>query len=145
MQKNEIRRYLTEGYSKDFIRRALKMPDRTFQWYMSAIMKEDSKMMIAERDNLFMHYARQTIETLDKANNKITILQNTDQNKNNIKVQVDAENLKRNNGIDILRILRDGLGADVGLTSGDSTVQIERADSVPFEMESENPKLPEEV
>ncbi len=105
--KVEIRRYLVAGATNDNIMRHLGLPKTNFYYYLSQIEKEDKKHNIKLREEKLEH---EIVLTKERLLGTIQTCQNIIQNeKTTVKEKLEAERLKAETSIDIIRLIRDGV------------------------------------
>ena len=103
--RNEIRRYLTVGATTTKIKEYLKIADRTFDWHMHAIYEEDKKLLTRERSEMLSSSILQTKDRL------LRIIENCERiahdDNTSARDKLEAERLKKETSIDLIRLLRD--------------------------------------
>ena len=103
--RNEIRRYLTLGATTTKIKEYLKIADRTFDWHMHAIYEEDKKLLVRERTEMLSSTILQTRDRLLRTIENCERIAHDDNTSN--KDKLEAERLKKETSIDLIRLLRD--------------------------------------
>ena len=103
--RNEIRRFFTIGSTPTEIKQHLKMADRTFAWHMSAIYAQDK--MILQKDSTEL-LATEILLTKDRLLRTIRICELiSNANETSARDKLEAEALKKETSIDLIRLLRD--------------------------------------
>ena len=103
--RNEIRRFFTIGSTPTEIKQHLKMADRTFAWHMSAIYAQD-KMILQKESNELL--ATEILLTKDRLLRTIRICELiSNANETSARDKLEAEALKKETSIDLIRLLRD--------------------------------------
>ena len=103
--RNEIRRYLTLGVTPAKIKEYLKVADRTFNWHIHAIYEEDKKLLTRERTEMLSSSILQTRDRLLRTIENCERIAHDDNTPNRDKLE--AERLKKETSIDLIRLLRD--------------------------------------
>ena len=103
--RNEIRRFFTIGSTPTEIKQHLKMADRTFAWHMSAIYAQDKMILQKESTELL---ATEILLTKDRLLRTIRICELiSNANETSARDKLEAEALKKETSIDLIRLLRD--------------------------------------
>ena len=103
--RNEIRRFFTIGSTPTEIKQHLKMADRTFAWHMSAIYAQDKMILQKESTELL---ATEILLTKDRLLRTIRICELiSNANETSERDKLEAEALKKETSIDLIRLLRD--------------------------------------
>jgi len=104
---NEVRRYLNIGASYSEIMKFMKLPSSTFYYYLHIIAKEDKKTLKDLRGKILDH---ETIVCKNRLERSIYKCEQISSNANTLpKERIEAERLKAQLAIDVLRIVRDGI------------------------------------
>jgi len=105
--KAEIRRYLVAGATNEDIIRHLSLPKTNYFYYLRQIEKEDKSHNIKQREEKLEHEISLTKERLlSTIKTCQSIIQNE---KTTVKEKLEAERLKSETSIDIIRLIRDGV------------------------------------
>ena len=103
--RNEIRRYFTIGSTPTEIKEFLKLADRTFAWHCHAIYEQDKITLQAERNDLIATEILLTKDRLLRTIRQCELIAN-DAN-TAVRDKLEAEALKKETSIDLIRLLRD--------------------------------------
>ena len=103
--RNEIRRYYTIGSTATEIKQHLKMADRTFAWHMHEIYEQDKKALELERNDLLATEILLTKDRLLRTIRQCELIAN--HNDTPVREKLEAESLKKETSIDLIRLLRD--------------------------------------
>ena len=103
--RNEIRRYLTLGVTPIKIKEYMKMAERTFNWHIHAIYDEDKTLLTKERTEMLSSSILQTRDRLLRTIENCERIAHDDNTSN--KDKLEAERLKKETSIDLIRLLRD--------------------------------------
>ena len=105
--KAEIRRYLVAGATNEDIIRHLSLPKTNYFYYLRQTEKEDKSHNIKQREEKLEHEISLTKERLlSTIKTCQSIIQNE---KTTVKEKLEAERLKSETSIDIIRLIRDGV------------------------------------
>ena len=103
--RNEIRRYFTIGSTSTEIKQHLNMADRTFNWHMHEIYEEDKTFLQEEQHQLIATEILQTRDRLLRTIRQCELISNN--NNTSARDKLEAESLKKETSIDLIRLLRD--------------------------------------
>ena len=103
--RNEIRRYFTIGSTSTEIKQHLNMADRTFNWHMHEIYEEDKTFLKEEQHQLIATEILQTRDRLLRTIRQCELISNN--NNTSARDKLEAESLKKETSIDLIRLLRD--------------------------------------
>ena len=103
--RNEIRRYLALGVTPTKIKEYMKMAERTFNWHIHAIYEEDKTLLTRERTEMLSSSILQTRDRLLRTIENCERIAHDDNTPNRDKLE--AERLKKETSIDLIRLLRD--------------------------------------
>ena len=103
--RNEIRRYFTIGSTPTEIKQHLNMADRTFTWHMSAIYAQDRMILQKESTELLATEILLTKDRLLRTIRTCELISNA--NETSARDKLEAEALKKETSIDLIRLLRD--------------------------------------
>ena len=103
--RNEIRRYLTLGVTPIKIKEYMKKAERTFNWHIHAIYDEDKTLLTKERTEMLSSSILQTRDRLLRTIENCERIAHDDNTSN--KDKLEAERLKKETSIDLIRLLRD--------------------------------------
>jgi len=103
--RNEIRRYFTIGSTPTEIKQHLNMADRTFAWHCHEIYEQDKITLQAERNDLIATEILLTKDRLLRTIRQCELIAN-DAN-TAVRDKLEAEALKKETSIDLIRLLRD--------------------------------------
>lgn len=102
----EIRRHITVGVTPQRIAKELNISPQMMSWYMAKIYDEDKKELQRLRSKIFEHEIINTKNRLMRTINKMDALSDND---NTLpKDKIEAERLKKECTLDIIRLLKEG-------------------------------------
>lgn len=105
--KAEIRRYLVAGATNDEIIKYLAIPKGNYFYYLKQIENEDRQHNMKQREEKLEHEINLTKERLLST---VKTCQNIIQSDSStVKEKLEAERLKAEISIDIIRLIRDGV------------------------------------
>ena len=105
--KTEIRRYLVVGATNEDIIRHLSLPKTNYYYYLNQIEKEDKLHNQKQREEKLDH---EIALTKDRLLSTIKTCQDIIQSDNStVREKLEAERLKSETSIDIIRLIRDGV------------------------------------
>ena len=104
----EIRRLISLGLTKPEILKHMEMADSTFRWHLTNIYAEDKKQLQQESSQYLESEILWARERLQRTIHTCEEIANDTTGQHDAKDRLEAERLKVETTIDLIRLLRDG-------------------------------------
>ena len=104
----EIRRLISLGLTKPEILQHMEMADSTYRWHLTNIYAEDKKQLQQESSQYLESEILWARERLQRTIHTCEEIANDKTGRHDAKDRLEAERLKVETTIDLIRLLRDG-------------------------------------